>query len=155
MVWLLSPRRIFTPSAGLAGFLNSLPSHASQIGMQFSMKQRGIVPLVKAGQFFCVGVGSGLIGYALTLALFQLKSDEAGENLRPPPPFKNSLAWGSFLAISSSIRYQIVNGVEDRVLDTLIKNNNASKIISFCLRFSNCYLGGQQWVAFVRAIGIQ
>lgn len=119
------------------------------------MKQRCVVPLVKSGQFFCVGLGSGLIGYALTLALFQFKGDDGGEDLRPPPPFKNSLAWGSFLATSSSIRYQIVNGVEERVLDTLIKSNNVSKILSFCMRFTNCYLGGQQWVAFIRAIGIQ
>lgn len=43
----------------------------------------------------------------------------------PPPPetakelapvLDNSLAWGSFMALSSNTRYQIVNGIEERIV---------------------------------------
>lgn len=32
------------------------------------------------------------------------------------PVLQNSLAWGGFLAVSSNTRYQIVAGVEERIL---------------------------------------
>ena len=159
LVWLLSPRKMFASAAALgtvSAFFNGLPSHVAQIGTQFSTAQRSVVPLVKCGQFFCVGVGAGVIGYGITLILFQFKSPgEDGKKMTPSPPVANSLAWGSFMAVSSSVRYQFVNGFEERVLDRLVKSNSANRVLSFALRFSNCYFGGKQWVAFVRAIGIQ
>ena len=155
LVWLLSPRRTFAsrPTEAAAAFMSGLPSHAAQMGSSFSMRQRCVVPFVKAGQFFVVGVGAGVIGYALTLALFQLKADQ--DAMRPPPPVKNSLAWGSFMAVSSSVRYQFVNAFEERVLDAAVRSAGASRALSFALRFSNCYFGGKQWVAYVRALGLQ
>ena len=117
------------------------------------MQQRCIVPFVKAGQFFLVGVGAGVAGYALTLILFQFKTDQ--DAMRPPPPVKNSLAWGSFMGVSSSIRYQLVNAFEERFLDAVVKGAGANRAISFVVRFTNCYLGGQQWVSYVRSLGLQ
>ena len=40
--------------------------------------------------------------------------DRAGKELAPV--WDNSIAWGGFMATSANLRYQLVNGIEDRLL---------------------------------------
>ena len=94
-----------------------------------------------------------MLNAAVSSSNAELKADQ--DAMRPPPPVKNSLAWGSFMAVSSSVRYQFVNAFEERVLDAAVRSAGASRALSFALRFSNCYFGGKQWVAYVRALGLQ
>ncbi len=42
---------------------------------------------------------------------------EGEEPYRPlAPVLENSVNWGGFMALSTNIRYQVVNGFEDRIL---------------------------------------
>ncbi len=41
-------------------------------------------------------------------------TDGAGKELAPV--WDNSIAWGGFMATSANLRYQLVNGIEDRLL---------------------------------------
>lgn len=47
------------------------------------------------------------------LALLPL-DEEPGKELAPV--WDNSVAWGGFMATSANLRYQLVNGIEDRIL---------------------------------------
>lgn len=42
------------------------------------------------------------------------KGEEKPDELSPVLP--TSLGWGSFMALSANTRYQLINGVEDRIL---------------------------------------
>lgn len=67
---------------------------------------------------------------------------------------KNSVAIGLYLAVSSSIRYQLVSGVfESRIIDPLFaKVPIAQTIISFILRTLNTYLGSALMVDYLKLI---
>ncbi len=47
------------------------------------------------------------------LALLPVDEDPVKELA---PVWDNSVAWGGFMATSANLRYQLVNGIEDRVL---------------------------------------
>lgn len=49
-----------------------------------------------------------------TLALLPLVGEDPEKELAPV--WDNSIAWGGFMATSANLRYQLVNGFEDRVL---------------------------------------
>lgn len=49
------------------------------------------------------------------------------------PVLPNSLGWGSFMALSANSRYQIINGIEERVLvrvHLLRSNSNRSQLLA-------------------------
>lgn len=145
------------------------PKHVSQIGA-FNLGQRAMTFAIKGAQFALVGFFSSIIGHGLTTAFVNRrrrmrqqaqeaspeKAKEEEEEHELGPLIPTSLAWGGFLLCSSNPRYQIVNGIEQRVLDPLLGSNPlALTMVTFALRFSNCLLGGVQWIPWAKFWGVQ
>ena len=59
------------------------------------------------------------------------------------------------MGVSSNLRYQLVNGWEARLLPLLPLNKAADTAVTFGVRFGNSYLGGEMWIAWARAVGLQ
>lgn len=160
LVWLLSPvvRASFSP----------IPRHFSQIG-SFNASSRLAALFVKGFQFGCAGFLSSVVGHGLTRSLVSYRnsrrsqSNAAGDDAVSDddgvilaPVMKTSLAWGSFMAISSNIRYQMVNGVEQRMLEPLFGQFlPALTAVTFALRLANCYVGSMMWLPWAKAWDLQ
>lgn len=120
--------------------------------------------IFKGVQFGIAGFLSSLVGHGLTRSLVTMRDkgknagggDEAEEQVELAPIIPTSLAWGGFLMTSSNVRYQIVNGIEQRMLDPLLGSNGAMlTAVTFALRFGNCYLGGLQWLPWAKMCNLQ
>lgn len=143
-------------------FLQKLPKHAGQIGL-YTPVQRLSTFLFKGCQFALVGFLSSMIGHGATTALVKQRRAAAaqrgetttdGVELAPVVP--TSVVWGAFMLASSNTRYQFVNGFEQRVLDPLLgRNALLLTLVTFAVRFGNCYVGGVQWLPFAKYFGIQ
>ena len=68
-----------------------------------------------------------------------------------------SAAYGSYMAISSNLRYQILAGVvEERGIEAVFAGNPAlCSALSFVVRTSNTFLGSLMWVDYLRLLGLQ
>lgn len=156
LVWLLSP----VVRQGM--LFNSIPKHFSQIG-SFGTVGRASAFLVKGVQFGIAGFVSSAAGHGLTRYLVSKRNskNQGGGNGEEDqvvlaPVLSTSLAWGGFLATSSNVRYQMVNGLEQRILEPLFGGNVAVlTAITFALRFSNCYLGSMQWLPWAKLWDLQ
>jgi hypothetical protein len=169
LVWLLSPAAFFgvaARSSTASGFFQRLPKHAFQAGA-FSGAQRGTAFMYKGAQFALVGFLSSTVGHSLTTALVNrrkaaaaaTKSTRRRENhddVELAPVLPTSLAWGGFMFCSSNPRYQLVNGLEQRLLFPLLRGRPLlSAAVTFAARFANCFAGGVHWIPFARFFGIQ
>eukprot|EP00884_Botryococcus_braunii_P015964 jgi/Botrbrau1/3050/Bobra.0070s0045.1 len=129
-----------------------------QVG-SYTVGQRAATVAYRGIQFFFVGFLSSVIGHSLTTYLVdqqkKKKKQLAAEAAAKAVPPKRSLAWGSFMALSSNTRYQIVNGIEERVVDATVQSGLAKSAITFILRFGNTWLGGLQWMAYAKYLGVQ
>lgn len=165
LVWLLCPTAVMQgniKTKGLGGFLQGLPKHALQVGA-FSRLQRLSAFGFKALQFGLVGFVSSMLGHGLTTGLVKQRRataksrgqmEEDGVELAPVVP--TSAVWGLFMLASSNTRYQTVNALEQRMLDPLLgKNALALTLVTFGVRFGNCFIGGVQWLPFAKRFGIQ
>lgn len=85
------------------------------------------------------------------------KGAEATESeVELAPIIPTSLAWGGFMMASSNTRYQMVNGIEQRLLDPLLGGNAPLlTAVTFALRFGNCYVGGWHWLPWAKMWNIQ
>lgn len=168
LVWLLSPAAFFgiVKTRGVGGFLQALPKHAFQKG-GFTMGQRGSAFLFKGAQFGLVGFVASVVGHSATTALVQKrKAREAREGKRRGPEvdevelapvLPTSITWGGFMFCSSNPRYQMLNGLEQRVLFPFLDGKSAlfGTLVTSTARFLNCYVGGVSWIPFAKAFGIQ
>lgn len=156
MVWLLSPRRSFKrlPAKGLARKIAMLPGHCYQSG-NFSLGQRGITILYRGSQFFMVGFATSMVGHSLTKWAVENQAKGLGKATHLAPVLDNSLGWGAFMGMSSNMRYQLVNGIEERVLDVFVPNRSLNSLATLGIRFTNCFIGGVQWVWFAKQAGLQ
>uniref|UniRef100_A0A7S0ZDE3 Uncharacterized protein n=1 Tax=Timspurckia oligopyrenoides TaxID=708627 RepID=A0A7S0ZDE3_9RHOD len=160
LVWLLSPVAKFGPPLarkGIENVVGALPSHVFQRGA-FSALQRTIVLASKGSQFALVGFLASVLGHSATKALVKMRAtanaDVPAQHLAPV--LDNSIQWGLFLGLSSNLRYQLVNGFEDRFLSSLYTVNlPAATAISTILRFGNCYVGSEHWIYWAKAVGLQ
>jgi hypothetical protein len=67
-----------------------------------------------------------------------------------------SVAWGAFMFCSSNPRYQMLNGLEQRVLFPITAGRPIiSTLVVLVARFSNCLVGGVQWIPFAKKLGVQ
>jgi len=65
------------------------------------------------------------------------------------PVLKNTLAYSMFLATSSNTRYQLINGADRVLYDSLLPNNQgAARFLSVVVRYANKFWGSRQWVSF-------
>lgn len=65
----------------------------------------------------------------------------------------SSLTWGTHMAVSSNMRYQLLNGMDH----LLIKSApvNVFKVVTVIARTGNNVLGGLSFVALAKAVGVQ
>lgn len=155
LVWLLSPKTSFrvTKDAGLAAVISKLPGHCLQAG-PYTLPQRAMTIAYRGAQFFCVGFATSVVGHSITKAAVQAGL-EAEDDVELAPVLDNSIGWGSFMLLSSNLRYQTVNCIEERVLDAFVPTKLINIPLTFGLRFTNCFLGGVQWVWFAQKVGLQ
>lgn len=73
------------------------------------------------------------------------------------PILATSLAYGSYMAISCNLRYQVLAGVvEQRFLEPRFHDNKTLlAVLSFVFRTSNTFIGSLLWVDYARWIGVQ
>ena len=163
IVWLLSPRASFAPrsNSAIARVLRALPAHCLQVG-PYSLAQRVGTFAMRGAQLFGVGFGAAAVGHSLTLAAVDAQTAAAKARGDKTPPLAQpagvgatAAAWGWFMGVSSNARYQIVNGFEERALDTLPLSPAAKSVATFVLRFSNTYLGTLNWMWWAKEVGVQ
>lgn len=161
LVWLLSPRlRIAASSAG--GFLAGCPSHASQIG-SFSPAQRMATFAYKGGQFAAIAFASALVGHGITKMFVARRDRVRAERGEPPaeggelaPVVPTAAVWGGFVMTSSNVRYQMVNGIEQRFVGPLLSRVPVVRTaVTFGIRFSNCMVGSMTWIPWAKYWGVQ
>lgn len=83
------------------------------------------------------------------------RQPNAKGDIHMAPVLDNSLGFGSFMAVSSTLRYQTVNCLEERILDVFLPSGVTNTLATFLLRFANCYGGSAQWVWFAKKAGLQ
>lgn len=68
-----------------------------------------------------------------------------------------SLAYASYMAVSSNLRYQLIAGVvEERGIESYFADNpRLCNVLSFAVRTGNTFLGSLWWVDFIRILGLQ
>eukprot|EP00184_Porphyridium_aerugineum_P005537 CAMPEP_0184695136 /NCGR_PEP_ID=MMETSP0313-20130426/2866_1 /TAXON_ID=2792 /ORGANISM="Porphyridium aerugineum, Strain SAG 1380-2" /LENGTH=387 /DNA_ID=CAMNT_0027153535 /DNA_START=232 /DNA_END=1395 /DNA_ORIENTATION=- len=158
LVWLLSPVAKFgRPSKGaLATALAKLPAHVLQKG-SYSVPQRLATLASKSVQFGMVGFLSSIAGHSLTKYLVSLRGQPAqAGDAQLAPVLDNSIQWGEFMATSSTSRYMLVNGIENRLLSKLYAVNvPLTTALTAVLRFGNCYVGGVHWLWWAKQAKLQ
>lgn len=170
LVGLLAPYVQFgaRPSGkGVVGALSraiqALPSsvfEAQSPGRRYTIAQRGMSFVYKAGQYGVMGFTCGLVGQGIASSLMTLKrkwgsSDE--EEVAVPNIVKSAAVWGGFMALSSNTRYQIVNGLERVVESSAVAQKVPLIAMAFTvgIRFANNIYGGMQFVDWARFAGVQ
>lgn len=153
LVYLLAPstRRSIAQKSTFRAALAGFPSHVFQftpLGMApFTLRARAATLLLKGLQYGGVGFCMGMLGAASVQALVFIRERLDG-SFEPPATVQSvsgtGAAWGSFMATSSNVRYNLVNGLEDALYR---KSVGAGKLGSVALRLLNNYAGAAQWVA--------
>jgi hypothetical protein len=152
LVVTLSPTVAIGAAAprGLRAALAGLPNTFLQPG-QFSLAQRVGCYAANGVQFGVIGVCSSTVGTLATKGLISLR--ERVTRHRPDvqlaPLAQTALAYGAFVGVSSSTRYQLVNAVETSVFARLPVGVPIGAL-STVLRTANNYLGGVTWISFQR-----
>ncbi|KAK9841509.1 hypothetical protein WJX74_006985 [Apatococcus lobatus] len=159
VVWILSPKKTFTqaPKKGLSRAIEGLPQHVLQVG-SYTPTQRVACLFYKAVLFFAAAFSASVVGHSLAKAAVaqQQKHEPADDDRKElAPVWDNSVGWGSFVAVSTNIRYQAVGAFEERVLEKAISNPTLKSIVIFLTRFGNTFVGGAQWIQFAKAVGLQ
>lgn len=106
--------------------------------------------------FGLVGIGSGLVGTAMSNGLIFLRKrmdPEFEPQNKAPNVAMNALAWGAHMGISANTRYQLLYG-----LDLLFMPRMGSGLFlaySAAIRTLNNAFGGVSFVFFARLFGVQ
>ncbi|CAM9599923.1 unnamed protein product, partial [Chrysoparadoxa australica] len=120
-------------ATGFKKFVESCPTNAFQTvlpgAVPFGLRQRFMALLIPMPELFVVGFVACLGGYGLTTALSMARQHfkpETKQNCETAPILLTSLGVGTFLAISSNLRYQIVAGaIEQRTFDQVFMGDSA------------------------------
>jgi hypothetical protein len=138
--------------------LAALPAHVGQRSVPgvapFTAAQRAAALGVRGLQYGTVGVVTGALGAASVQALVALR--EAFDPGFSPPATVQSVwgtgtAWGAFMALSSNLRYNGVNLVEEALY---CRSPAAGKLGSVVLRLVNNWAGAAQWVGVTRTVSL-
>ena len=143
-------------SVALPGIFASCPSsHMFEPGM-FSAAQRLGTFVYKGIQFASVGFVSGLAGTALSTLLLKVRKTLQPEFVtqnQPPPTILNAATWALHLGVSSNLRYQCLNG-----LDQILARNLSPtlfRVLVFFIRGANNVIGGSTFVLLAKVTGSQ
>mmetsp|Transcript_7097 Transcript_7097/g.11672 ORF Transcript_7097/g.11672 Transcript_7097/m.11672 type:complete len:524 (-) Transcript_7097:49-1620(-) len=173
LIWVLAPTQIDSlpnlrlecyrsPTGFIQSRLDELPSFVFQKSLPgckpFTILDRVLGFIYKAGVFGVIGLLSGAGGAAVTHGLVALKriSDPQYATDRPLPSILNSgLAYSLFCCFSSTPRYHTVNGIEALIDQWLGQSNPLSYFGVIALRWANNAYGGLQWVDITRWLSIE
>lgn len=152
LVYLLAPSAL--RSAAAVGSwrwrLEALPAHVFQRAgpgvAGFSTRARVATLLLKAAQYGGVGFAMGCLGAASVQLLIWVR-ERTDSTFVPPATVQSikgtGMAWSGFMASSSNVRYNVVNGMEDALYR---HGARAGKLGSVALRLLNNWAGAAQWV---------
>ena len=126
----------------------------------FSLGQRFGAVVRNGGKLFGVGLFASLLGVGITNSLIAVRQvlDPSFVPLNDPQNvLVMSAAYGSYMASSSNLRYQILAGiVEERGIEMWFKSNPAvCAALSFVVRTGNTFLGSLLWVDYLQLLGLQ
>ncbi|GAB4814932.1 hypothetical protein N2152v2_001978 [Parachlorella kessleri] len=126
----------------------------------FSLGQRAGAVVRNGLKLTAVGMFASLVGVGVTNVLMGVRAllDPAFTPLNPPQDVLiMSAAYGTYMASSSNLRYQIVAGlIEERGIEVLFRGNpGLCHALSFVIRTANTYLGSLLWVDYIRLLGLQ
>ncbi|OIW15797.1 hypothetical protein TanjilG_04332 [Lupinus angustifolius] len=171
LVGMLAPyARIGKPSVsvskGLLGRIRhacaALPSsvfEAERPGCKFSTQQRIATLFYKGALYGSVGFGCGLIGQGIANTIMNAKRSfkKSEEDVPVPPLLQSAALWGFFLAVSSNVRYQVINGLERIVETSPVSKKVPLVAMAFTVgvRFGNNVYGGMQFLDWAKLSGVQ
>jgi hypothetical protein len=136
----------------LKAWVEALPAHVFQKSSiststpPFTIGHRAGTFLLKAVQYGSVGSTMGFLGTSAVHAL--IRTRELLDPAFSPPttvqsPQGVAAAWGTFMASSSNVRYNLVNASEDFLYS---KGGVIGKLGSVVLRLANNWAGAAQWI---------
>ena len=153
LVLALAPAAtLATPAAaGSLGALGaSLPAFALQVG-EFTTLQRAASFSSRAVHFSFIGCATSLVGQASTLGLLRVRShlrEEPMPVVDMAPALPTAAAYGSFMALSASSRYQLVSAMEALSL-------KGGRTLTSCVaRTFNNYIGSSNWMWWIEHRGL-
>lgn len=156
LVVTLSPAiKTGPPPSGLAKKLGALPPSFMQLDASASQRLGAFA--LNAAKFGLIGIASSTIGATATKLLVVARERITSE--RPDvvlaPILSTALAYGAFVALSSSTRYQLVNALEAEVYPRLPLKPQLLPALSAVVRTLNNFLGGMSWIWWARFLGVQ
>ncbi|MCO5575856.1 hypothetical protein L7F22_029661 [Adiantum nelumboides] len=154
---------MLAPTSVAASTVSSLPSifaacppgHMFEQGA-YSVFDRLGTFVYKGAIFGTVGFAAGLLGTVISNALIGMrkKMNSTSEvQVKAPPTVLNAATWALHMGFSSNLRYQVVNGLEFAMANTL--SPPLFKALVLCTRSVNNVLGGMSFVALARLTGSQ
>lgn len=163
LVVALSPAARIGPRAqrGVRGALGRMPASCFQPG-DFTPAQRACCLLFKALKFGLGGLGSHLASSAARAAIGRLHVLLGGAVLGARrrgvdrrAAWRAGLAYGSFVGLLASTRYQLVNAVEASLFPALglPSTGPLATLCSAAVRVANAWVGGTTWVHWNRLLG--
>ncbi|KAK9809869.1 hypothetical protein WJX72_000680 [[Myrmecia] bisecta] len=169
LVWLPAPTLSYSPKEDkeqntLAAFFASCPDNAFQTvppGYQpFTLAQRAGATVRNGAKLLAVGFTASLLGVGVTNAIIfvrHLLDPSWAPPNDPQDVLMLSLAYVSYMAVSSNIRYQVIAGViEQRGIEVVFADRpRICNLLSFLVRTSNTFVGSLMWVDYIHLLGFQ
>jgi protein quaking len=155
LMYLLAPTLSASSSSLPAIFVNCPTSHMFEPG-PFSLVHRLGTCVYKGTVFAGVGFVAGLFGTALSNGLIAMRKKMDPEFETPnkaPPTVLNATTWAIHMGVSSNLRYQTLNGIENVLAKGVSPLAFKSSVI--VLRMLNNLLGGVSFVTLARLTGSQ
>lgn len=147
--------------------ISTIPTNAFQPSpfpdRPYGTLQRARALIVPAPSLFWAGFAASFCGYGLTSLLARARSVLAPSFVSPTLPVSvwgASLYTGAFVAVVSNLRYQILSGVVEPLIDrcTTAPARGAAVVRSvavFLARTGNGFLGSVLAIAGMRRLGLQ
>lgn len=155
LMYLLAPSMSSSVQTLPSIFATCPTSHMFEPGSYGLLERLGTL-VYKGTLFAAVGLAAGLGGTALSNGLIAMrkKMDPDFETPnKPPPTLLNAVTWAIHMGVSSNLRYQTLNGIEN------VLANGVSPVIFktsvVVLRCLNNILGGMSFVVLARLTGSQ
>jgi hypothetical protein len=172
LVWLPAPTFSIAAASGAkvasANFLAKAFAGCPENAFQrvppgyapFTLAQRAGAVVRNGVKLFGVGFCASLLGVGITNSLIILRQliDPTFVPLNDPQNVGvMAAAYGTYMASSSNLRYQILAGiVEERGIEMWFRSNPAlCAALSFVVRTGNTFLGSLLWVDFISLLGLQ
>lgn len=168
LTWIPAPTLSFAvkqrSTSALANFFAACPDNAFQRvlpGMEpFTLTQRMGAILRNGMKLMGVGFCASAMGVGITNGISALRAalDPAFVPAnKPQDVLRTSAAYGTYMSVSSNLRYQIIAGIiEQRGIETVFAGNHQlCHALSLAVRTGNTFLGSLLWIDFLRITGMQ